>query len=161
MSDVLSLPHRADALALKAPGRLPVDAPLRASAIRFLLAGGLSSLVNWLARFPLSAVLPFDVAVGAAYVVGMAIGFWLYRAWVFPGSRLPIRSQLVRFVAVNAAGFAVVVLSANLFLAALVGAGLAVPQLGEALAHGFAIVAGAVVNFLGHRALTFARRAAA
>lgn len=132
-----------------------------ADAARFLLAGGLASLVNWLARFPLSLVLPFDLAVGTAYVVGMALGFWLYRAWVFPGSALPLSTQLGRFIAVNALGLAVVLIGARLLVEAIDASGFAPVGVVEAAAHGAAIMLGAAVNFLGHRALTFARRRAA
>ena len=38
--------------------------------VRFLLAGGLAALVNWLARFPLSWFLPYGLAVvGFTYTV--------------------------------------------------------------------------------------------
>ena len=40
---------------------LPLRVP--AESLRFLLAGGLATLVNWLIRFPLSLILPFDAAV--------------------------------------------------------------------------------------------------
>jgi putative flippase GtrA len=122
------------------------------------VAGGFASLLNWLVRFPLSRLAPFEVAVGLAYGVGMLAGFGLYRSWVFPGSTLPLRSQIARFVAVNAAGLLVVVFGAALLVAAIGWTGLLAPPAAEALAHGLAILGGAIVNFLGHRAVTFARR---
>ena len=132
--------------------RVPAGAP------RFLLAGGIASLLNWLVRFPLSAVLPFEAAVALAYGAGMVVGFALYRSWVFPGSRLPLGAQLGRFLGVNAAGLGVVILAAAALVPVFAWRGFLPAPAAEGLAHGLAIVLGAVVNFAGHRALTFARR---
>lgn len=121
---------------------------------RFLLVGGLAAAVNWLLRFPLSLVLPMTGAVFVAYAIGMSVGFTLYRKYVFPGSSRPIAQQTMIFIAVNLVG-AVVVLGITLGLLALQG-NLAYPAfVKEGLAHGIAIGIGAVVNFLGHRSLTF------
>ncbi len=133
--------------------RIPPDAR------RFLLAGGTAAAANWLARFPLSAVMPFPAAVAAAYLVGMAVGFALYRAWVFPGSPLPLRAQAARFLAVNAVGAAVVLAASSALAGALAAAGLA-PGPARALAHGLAIGLGAVLSFSGHRLVTVAGRGA-
>ena len=123
---------------------------------RFLLAGGAISAVNWLTRFPLSLVLPFWIAVAVAYAVGMIWGFELYRRWVFPGSTLPLGAQVLRFIGVNLAGMATVIGGAAVLVALLRPTVLS-PAAAEGLAHGVAIVAGAAVNYLGHRAITFAR----
>ncbi len=139
-------------------GRLAQALP--AGAPRFLVAGGLASSVNWLVRFPLSLVLPFGLAVAAAYAAGMLVGFVLYRSWVFPGSTLPLAAQVGRFLLVNAAGLAAVVIGAKGLVAALLSTGRVPHGAAEASAHAGAIVLGALVNFAGHRALTFARRRA-
>ncbi|HEX4765300.1 MAG TPA: GtrA family protein [Lichenihabitans sp.] len=153
MSDVLAVSSARLPLAMRRPiVRVPEG------AARFLVAGGLSSLVNWLVRFPLSAVMPFMGAVALAYAVGMAVGFALYRSWVFPGSTLPLGAQAVRFVAVNALGLATVLVAARLFVPVLGLGDLLSIAHAEALGHGLAIASGAVVNFIGHRAVTFARR---
>lgn len=122
--------------------------------VRFLLLGGLAAAINWLVRFPLSLVLPFPAAVLVAYMIGMSAGFTLYRAYVFPRSPLPVATQVMLFLAVNAAG-AVVVMGVSLALLDHV-----LPMLGwsfypEAIAHGLGIGIGAVANFLGHKHLTF------
>ena len=164
MSDaLLGAPRRGGGLP-----RLPSAAALLAWAAleragpggpaRFLVAGGLASGLNWLVRFPLSAVLPFVPSVALAYALGMSVGFVLYRSWVFPGSTLPLGQQLMRFVFVNLGGLAAVVLGAKAVLAALSCTGFAAVGPAEAVAHALAIVLGALVNFAGHRALTFARR---
>ena len=123
--------------------------------IRFLLLGGFAAAVNWLVRIPLSAIMPFGAAVFIAYLVGMSVGFTLYRRYVFPGSTRPLAQQTALFLLVNAVGAGVVLVLAYALLIVL--RPVAAPQpVVEAAAHGLAIGLGAVVNFLGHKFLTFA-----
>ena len=122
--------------------------------VRFLLLGGLAAAINWLVRFPLSILMPFPAAVFLAYLIGMSAGFTLYRAYVFPSSAQPVTVQIALFLAVNALG-AVVVMGVSIglldHLLPLIGWWL----LPEAVAHGTGIAIGAVVNFLGHKYLSF------
>jgi putative flippase GtrA len=123
--------------------------------VRFLLAGGSAALLNWLVRFPLSQVMPYPAAVLAALGVGMAYGFFIYRHWAFgsPGTR-SLLAEIRDFLLVNAAGAAVT-------LAVAVGADwsmarLLVPHdISEAAAHALGIAVGALVNYLGHKHITF------
>lgn len=122
--------------------------------VRFLLLGGLAAAINWLVRFPLSLLMPFPAAVFVAYLIGMGAGFTLYRAFVFPGSTLPVPVQVGAFLAVNVIGAGVVMgVSLSLLYHLL-------PVIGwtfmpEALAHGVGIAAGAIANFVGHKHLSF------
>jgi putative flippase GtrA len=126
---------------------------------RFLLLGGFAAAINWLARFPLAMVLPFEAAVILAYVIGMSAGFVLYRRYVFPGSSRPVLQQSLIFLGVNLVGAVMVLGLTHLFLLAL--ADVALPLTArEGLAHGLAIGIGAVVNFFGHKTLTFSLGAA-
>lgn len=122
--------------------------------MRFLLLGGLAAAINWLVRFPLSLLMPFPAAVFVAYLIGMGAGFTLYRAFVFPGSTLPVPVQVATFLTVNVLG-AGVVLGVSLALLHHL-----LPMVGwtfmpEALAHGVGIAAGAAANFVGHKHLSF------
>ncbi len=124
--------------------------------VRFLVAGGSAAAINWLARIALSQVMPFEAALLVAYTIGMAVGFWLYRVFVFRKAAGPIRGQIAVFLAVNAVG-AVVVLAVSSLVIALAGAVLpGVPAgVAEAIGHGLGIGVGAVTNYVGHRLLTF------
>lgn len=126
---------------------------------RFLLLGGLAAAINWLVRFPLSALLPIGWAVFVAYLIGMSAGFHLYRTYVFPGSTRPVLQQTLIFLAVNAVGAMVVLGLTYLFLELQAGFGFPL-FVKEGLAHGFAIGIGAVVNFIGHKSLTFSLKGA-
>ena len=123
--------------------------------MRFLVAGGSAALLNWLARFPLSQVMPFTPAVLAALAIGMVYGFIIYRFWVFgsKGTR-PLFLEIRDFVLVNAGGAAVTVVVAIGAKEALSCLPLAVAAL-EGSAHALGIAAGALVNYLGHKHVTF------
>ena len=124
--------------------------------VRFLIAGSVAALVNWLVRFPFEMVMPFTLAVLAALAVGMITGFLLYDRWVFPGSLKPLAVKVRDFIGVN-------ILTQAVMLAVTIGlrelaliAG--VPGLpAGAGAHFVGIAAGALVSYLGHRAVTFGK----
>jgi putative flippase GtrA len=123
---------------------------------RFLMAGGFAAGVNWLARFPLSAFLPFPVAVLGATVIGMMVGFVAYRTYVFPRSPHPVLLQARDFLMVNIVATCLVVLVAALGRSILVYFMGTVPA--EATAHALGIMAGAALNYFGHSAVTFRNR---
>lgn len=127
---------------------------------RFLLAGGLAAAINWLARIALSVVLPLEMAIVVAYAIGMLVGFFLYRHFVFRSLESALGRQVAVFLVVNAFG-AMVVLAATFALMALIEGAMPTlaPSMIAALAHGFAIGIGAISNYAGHRALTFGLRA--
>lgn len=122
--------------------------------VRFLALGGFAAAVNWLVRFPLSAVLPMGLAIIFAYVIGMTVGFTLYRRYVFPGSSRPIVEQSLIFLAVNLVGAGVVLALTYALIEAQAGFYYP-PFIKEGIAHGLAIGIGSVVNFVGHKTLTF------
>ncbi len=123
--------------------------------MKFLIAGGLATAINWLVRFPLSIVLPFSAAVAVAYMIGMIVGFVLYSRWVFPRTTIPLTNQIGRFIAVNIAGGLAVVILAPLLAHALEAGGLD-QGMAQAIGHGLAIAIGAVINYFGHKLITFA-----
>ena len=121
---------------------------------RFLIAGGIAALVNWLVRFPIELVVPYFAALLLATSIGMTCGFLLYRSWVFPGSTRSLADQIRDFILVNLTGQATM-----LGIATIVRQLLFVVEIGPfiagAVAHALGIGAGAIVNYLGHRHLTF------
>jgi len=129
--------------------------------VRFLLAGGSAALLNWLVRFPFGLFLPYTTALIAAQAVGMAYGFIIYRNWAFRSSgERSVVAELRDFLAVNAAGAVVTIALAVAAKAGLLLLG--VPAtIAEGVAHAGGIAAGAVVNFLGHKHMTFRDRPSA
>lgn len=123
--------------------------------VRFLLAGGSAALVNWLARFPLSLLLPYPVALVAAQIIGMVYGFVIYRQWAFGSTgKRSVLLEVRDFVAVNTAGSAITIAVAIAVNWALSGLGLP-PAVTEGGAHAVGIGLGAIVNYVGHKNLTF------
>jgi energy-coupling factor transport system substrate-specific component len=121
---------------------------------RFLIAGGIAALVNWLVRFPVELVLPYFAALLVATCIGMTCGFLLYRAWVFPGSARPLRQQIRDFIIVNLTGQATMLAVAALVRQLLISVAVWTVLAG-ASAHALGIAVGAIVNYLGHRHVTF------
>ncbi|UXN66461.1 GtrA family protein (plasmid) [Phyllobacterium sp. A18/5-2] len=113
-------------------------------------------MVNWLVRFPLSLFMPFPAAVAGAMVIGMAVGFYAYRKFVFIGSNRGLSDQLFAFIAVNAVSLRIVTGVSVLMLRGLVTLG-AESTFAPAIAHAVGIAAGALSNFYGHKAISFAK----
>ena len=121
---------------------------------RFLLAGGMAAAANIVSRLLLSMVVRFDVAVAAAYLVGMATAFILNRHFVFDRSDRHVHSEMMRFVLVNLAALVQVW---------IVSVGLAewlFPKVGmtwhaELIAHVIGVLSPVAASYLGHKHFTF------
>jgi putative flippase GtrA len=72
---------------------------------RFLATSGTSAVANLIARWLLSFVVVYQVAVALAYLVGIVTAFVLARIFVFHGASGEIHHQFGRFLLVNAVGF--------------------------------------------------------
>ena len=122
--------------------------------VRFLVCGGIAAALNWASRFAWNTVMPFSLAVLAAYVTGMVVAFLLFREFVFERGSTGTSEQVRNFVIVNIVGMAATWALANLLVYwALPAAG--VTNDVEAIGHGIAIFAPVVTSWFGHRFLTF------
>jgi putative flippase GtrA len=121
---------------------------------RFLLAGGLAAVVNWLSRFAFNLIMSYAAAIVAAYAVGMAVAFVLNKRYVFPYSRRPVAAEMSFFVLFNLAAFPVVWAIAYV-LGERFLPGLLPRQFALALGHGCAVAVPALVNFVLHKSITF------
>jgi energy-coupling factor transport system substrate-specific component len=143
------------ALSLMPPGLRDRMTPAEVRRIgRFLLAGGFAAFVNWAARFPLNEVMPFGAAVIVAYAIGMVVGFFLYRLFVFQAHDGHAGDQLWKFILVNLIG------AAEVWALAMILVHWLAPAIGwttwvEPIAHAAAIGVGAATSYVGHRLLTF------
>jgi putative flippase GtrA len=121
---------------------------------RFLLAGGMAAIVNWLSRFVFNLVMSYGAAIVAAYAIGMAVAFVLNKRYVFPYSERPVAAEMSFFVLFNLAAFPVVWVIAYVLGEQLLPA-LLPRQLALALGHGCAVAVPALVNFVLHKSITF------
>jgi putative flippase GtrA len=110
--------------------------------------------VNWLVRFPIELAMPYFAALLLATSIGMSCGFLLYRSWVFPGSTRSLADQIRDFILVNLTGQATMLGIATIARQLLLVVGIG-PVIAGAIAHALGIGAAAIVNYLGHRHLTF------
>ncbi|HEB59223.1 MAG TPA: GtrA family protein [Gammaproteobacteria bacterium] len=123
---------------------------------RFLFAGGLAALVNFLSRFAYNEVMSFRLAVIAAYITGMVTAYVLSRLFVFAKSRHHPAKEFTYFTLVNLLAVLQVW---------LISVGLAeylFPATGftfypYAVAHAVGVAVPAVTSYFGHKYLSFAR----
>ena len=119
----------------------------------FLLTGGLSASVNLGSRLLLSQVLPYEVAVAVAYLVGMATAFTLFRHFVFQGGRFWL-AELKRFALVNAFAFCLVWVT-SIGLARLVFPTLGFTWHAETIAHVIGVMMPVASSYYGHKKYSF------
>jgi putative flippase GtrA len=74
--------------------------------VRFLACGGFAAAVNWASRFAWNTIMPFSLAVLAAYATGMVVAFVLFREFVFDRGSTGTSEQVRNFVMVNIVGMA-------------------------------------------------------
>lgn len=122
--------------------------------VRYLLAGGLAAIANYLSRFAFSIWFSFEVSVVMAFIVGLATGFLLMRNYVFDGVNKPLRPQVARYLGVNLIALLMTVAISSYLARSLL------PRLGitahvEAIAHAAGIGAPLLSSYVGHRLLTF------
>jgi len=125
--------------------------------LKFLVTGGLAALVNVASRYALNLVMPFEVAVVVAYLIGMTTAYILARFFVFQRSDRSIGSEFRRFTLVNLVAL-VLVWVISVGLARFVFPALAFTWHADDIAHLIGVLAPAVSSYFGHRLYTFARR---
>jgi len=126
--------------------------------VRFVLAGGIAAAANYGSRFLFSAWLPYPAAITCAYGVGMAVAFTLMRQHVFSGAGQPLVPQVLKFAMVNMLAL-LQTLVVSLLLARWVLPAMGVQQHVEAIAHLVGVIVPVFTSFIGHRQVTFRRRA--
>jgi energy-coupling factor transport system substrate-specific component len=122
--------------------------------MKFLITGGLAAAINWLARFGWQLIMPFAAAVVAAYLTGMAVSFFLYRSFVFPGSIVPVHVQTRNFFLVNLIGLSLT-WTLSMFIVDFLFPLIGMRFYPAAIGHGIALAAPAITSWFGHRHLTF------
>lgn len=122
---------------------------------RFLGVGGVAAAANLVSRYFLDLIVPFEAAVVLAYMVGMVVGFVLFRKTLFKGYAVDAR-LIMRFIWVNLFG-ATLAWAISSILARH-----ALPLIGWTwhpfeLAHLCGVAAPAITSFFLHKHYTFAR----
>jgi putative flippase GtrA len=122
--------------------------------VLFLLSGGIAAAANWGSRFLFSMWMPFEPAVVLAFLVGLATGFILMRAFVFAGAGRPVLPQAGRYVLVNMAAL-VQTLVVSIVLARWALPAIGVHEHAEAIGHLVGVLFPVVTSYFAHRMYTF------
>jgi len=120
----------------------------------FVLSGGVAALVNIVSRLGFSQLLRFELAVLAAYAVGMVTAYVLARRFVFVASRQSVRRSFAAFALVNLVAVVqtwLVSIGMRHLLLPLVG----MAALVELIAHGCGVIVPVFTSFLGHKHISF------
>jgi len=135
-----------------------IAGPLANQFSRFLAAGGIAASANFGSRFLFSEFVAFEAAVVLAFMVGLATGFLLSRAYVFMASANSLGREAIWYVIVNLLALAQTWL-VSVYLARALGDGMGV-ELAQATAHLAGIILPVISSYFGHKYLTFRERAA-
>lgn len=137
------------------PSGAAPPAPMRVvEFLRFLAAGGVAALANLISRWAFNFVMPFELAVVLAYIVGMAIAFYLFQRLIFADPGTPMRRRMIRFVQVNLVGMALA------WMLSVVLARSLLPMIGWTFlpletAHSIGVAAPAISSYFGHKFYTW------
>lgn len=125
-----------------------------AEFMRFVWAGALAASANFGSRFLFSLFFSFGIAVFFAYLVGMTVGFFLMRDYVFKSSKGPLRRQVKSFIAVNVLGVLQTMIISVLMAQWLLPS-LRIVNSAETLGHFVGVLVPVVTSYFGHKFLTF------
>jgi putative flippase GtrA len=122
----------------------------------FLVVGGTAALVNIGARMALNVVMPYEIAIVAAYLCGMTVAYVLNKTFVFVPSGRTIRNEYLRFSIVNA------IAAAQVWVVSVGLARWFFPLIGwtwhpETVAHIIGVGSPVISSYFGHRYFSFAR----
>jgi putative flippase GtrA len=120
----------------------------------FVLTGGAAALVNVISRIGFSQLMAFEVAVLAAYAVGMVTAYILARQFVFLNSQQSMRRSFAAFALVNLVAVLqtwLVSVGLRPWLLSMVGA----VGLADLIAHSVGVIVPVFTSFLGHKHISF------
>lgn len=121
---------------------------------RFLVAGGTAAAANYGSRFIFSLWLSYEWAIVLAFLVGLAIGFLLMRAYVFNAQNGALWPQVAKFLVVNLFALLQTLLVSVVVARWLLPVKEVAPH-AEALGHLAGVLVPTVTSYFGHRLATF------
>jgi putative flippase GtrA len=119
-----------------------------------VLTGGAAALVNILSRVGFSRLVRFELAILAAYGVGMITAYLLARRFVFTASRQSVRRSFAAFALVNLVAVLqtwLVSIGLRNILLPLIG----ITALVDLIAHGCGVIVPVFTSYLGHKHVSF------
>ncbi|MEO6804913.1 MAG: GtrA family protein [Edaphobacter sp.] len=126
--------------------------------VTFAVTGGIAAVCNLVARFLMSRVMRYELAVLFSYLVGMIVAFVLARSYVFEKSATEWHAQLRRFTIVNVFAFAQVWL-VSVGLVRLVFPWMAFHWHPEDVGHLIGVASPVFVSYYAHKHFSFRQTA--
>lgn len=126
----------------------------RRQFVLFLITGGIAALINIASRIGFSKVLRFELAVLAAYAIGMTTAYVLARKFVFLQTQQSVQRSFAAFALVNLAAVLqtwLVSIGLRSWLLPILGAAALV----DLIAHSFGVVVPVITSFFGHKYVSF------
>jgi len=122
--------------------------------VKFLIVGGIATLVNFLSRIILGMWLGYITSIVIAYCIGLIASFALNKVFVFEQSTNALHHQLIWFTLVNLAAFPQILLISLLFARVIF------PAIGmhwhvETVAHAVGLAVPVFTSYFGYKHLSF------
>ena len=122
---------------------------------KFAVAGGIAAAANFFSRFIFNRYLSYVPSITLAFLVGLATGFLLMRAYVFTtGTHKPAK-QAYLYVLINLVGL-VLTIVVSVTVAKLARIVLPNTEFDEAIGHLIGVGSPILLSFYAHKKLTFA-----
>ena len=125
--------------------------------VTFIVAGGVSAAANILSRIGFSQLMPFELSVVFAYIIGMATAFFLFKSFVFDSKNRRVMGEGARFALVNVVSL-LQVWTASVLLARFVFPMLGFTWHAETIAHVTGLLSLTITSYVLHKRYTFAER---
>jgi putative flippase GtrA len=122
--------------------------------VRFLYAGGIAAIINFLSRIIFNLWFDFSVSLYLAYILGMVTAFFLKKQFVFAKSRQPLSHSIGFFILVNLVAFLQTLAVAMAFLHYVLPY-LGIVKMTHEIAHAIGIMAPIITSYIGHKRLSF------
>jgi putative flippase GtrA len=121
---------------------------------RFLFAGGIAAIVNFLSRIFFNLWFDFAISVYLAYIVGMVTAFFLKKQFVFTKGKQSLSHSIGFFILVNTAAFLQTLGVTMLFLFYVLPY-LGILKMTHEIAHAIGIMAPVITSYFGHKKFSF------
>lgn len=131
-----------------------MDSLLHNQFLRFLIAGGVAALANFLSRIVFSLYVGYELAIVMAYLVGMTVAFLLMRSAVFSAGQRALGRQVAWFVGVNILAVAQTLVISVLFARWILPM-MGIVEEAELIGHAIGVAIPVVTSYVGHRLFTF------
>ena len=122
--------------------------------LRFLFAGGIAAIVNFLSRIIFNIWFDFSVSVCLAYIAGMITAFFLKKQFVFAKGRQPIFHSIGFFILVNLIAF-LQTLAATMAFLHYVLPYFGIVKMTHEISHAVGILATVMTSYIGHKKFSF------